>query len=163
MDPRRALDWEVEHWCNARAPIRLADLQGRVVFVLAFQMLCPGCVGTALPQARKLRSTFAPEDLAVIGLHTVFEHHEAQGSVAALEAFLHEYRIDFPVGLDADARPGRLPATMRRYAMQGTPTILLIDHRGNLRLNHFGHLEDLALGAVLGALIAEKNAGNAPD
>ena len=36
-------------------------------------MLCPACVSHGLPQAARLRETFAPEDLAVIGLHTVFE------------------------------------------------------------------------------------------
>jgi hypothetical protein len=85
----------------------------------------------------------------------VFEHHEAQGTRAALAAFLHEYRIGFPVGVDAESRPGSQPATMRIYEMQGTPTALLIDREGRLRLNHFGHLDDMRLGAVIGSLIAE--------
>ena len=83
-------------------------------------MLCPGCVSHGLPQAQRARDAFSPKDLAVVGLHTVFEHHEAQGSRAALAAFLHEYRIDFPVGIDAQDE--RLPQTMRAYQMQGTPT-----------------------------------------
>jgi hypothetical protein len=39
--------------------------------------------------------------------------------------------------------------------MQGTPTLLLIDARGRLREQHFGGVEDLALGAALGGLLAE--------
>lgn len=156
-----AIDLDVGQWLNTKAPITLSALRGKVVFIVVFQMLCQGCASTALPQARKVRSTFTAGDLAVIGLHSVFEHHEAQGPVVALQAFLQEYHIDFPVGIDADARPGRLPATMGRYGMQGTPTILLVDHRGRLALNHFGHLDDMALGAIIGSLIAEKNAGQA--
>lgn len=157
-----APDWDVERWFNSKQSPALADFRGRVLFVLAFQMLCPGCVQTALPQAKQLRATFTREDLGVVAIHTVFEHHAAQGTAAALEAFLHEYQIGFPVGIDAGARPGRLPSTMGRYGMQGTPTMLLVDHQGGLALNHFGHLDDMALGAVVGSLIAEKNAAAAP-
>jgi hypothetical protein len=154
-DQLLAPDWRVDHWFNTPAPLALADLRGKVVFVIAFQMLCPGCVSFGLPQALRAREAFPESELAVIGLHTVFEHHEAQGTRAALAAFLHEYRIGFPVGVDAESRPGSLPATMRIYEMQGTPTALLIDREGRLRLNHFGHLDDMRLGAVIGSLIAE--------
>src|SRR3546814_1516485 len=44
---------------------------------------------------------------------------------------------------------------MRAYVMQGTPTLLLIDRQGRLRLNHFGHLDDMRLGAAITTLIAE--------
>jgi DNA-binding transcriptional regulator of glucitol operon len=82
--------WQVSRWFNS-APLTLADLRGRVVVAHAFQMLCPGCAMQALPQMQRVRQTFPADSVAVIGLHTVFEHHEAQGPLA-LEAFLHEYR-----------------------------------------------------------------------
>ena len=47
-----------------------------------------------------------------------------------------------------------IPKTMAAYEMNGTPTLLVFDREGNLRLNHFGHIDDLALGAVLGELLA---------
>jgi len=150
-----APEWHVAHWFNTSRPLALADLRGKVVLVIAFQMLCPGCVSGGLPQALRARAAFPEDELAVVGLHTVFEHHEAQGSPAALAAFLHEYRIGFPVGIDADARPGALPATMLAYGMQGTPTTLLIDRGGQLRLNRFGHLDDIRLGAIIASLAAE--------
>ncbi len=151
-----ASDWHVEHWFNTGAPLALANLRGKVVFVIAFQMLCPGCVSVGLPQALRARASFPESELAVIGLHAVFEHHAAQGTRAALAAFLHEYRIGFPVGIDAQSRSGALPATMRTYEMQGTPTVLLIDRAGRLKLNHFGHLDDMRLGAAIASLIAER-------
>src|SRR3546814_10672833 len=85
---------------------------------------------------------------SVLGLHSVFEHREAQ-SPTSLEAFLHEYRIAFPVGVDAPGEPGGLPITMARYGMQGTPTLVLIDRKGHRRAQHFGHVPDLRLGAEL--------------
>jgi hypothetical protein len=139
--------WSIAEWLNTPAPLTLVSLRGRAVLAVAFQMLCPGCVSQGLPQAQRARALFSENDLAVVGLHTVFEHHQAQGSAAALKAFLHEYRIGFPVGIDAQDAAG--PVTMRAYGMRGTPTTLLYDRAGNLRLHQFGHLEDMALGASI--------------
>ena len=150
--------WQVSRWFNS-APLALADLRGRVVVVHAFQMLCPACAMQALPQMQRVQQLFPAERLTVIGLHTVFEHHEAQAP-PALEAFLHEYRYSFPVGVDQHTDGDPLPLTMRTYAMQGTPTLLLIDAQGRLREQHFGVLDDMALGVALGELLG--GAGQAP-
>ena len=137
------------------APFSLKALRGRVIFAVAFQMLCPGCVSHALPQAMRVRSVFDSREVVVLGLHAVFEHHIAQGGRAALEAFLHEYRITFPVAIDAPSPDGGVPLTMHAYAMQGTPTIILIDRAGKLRLQRFGHIDDLTLGASIQALLSD--------
>ena len=73
-----------------------------------------------------------------------------------LEAFLHEYRIKFPVGVDRPSGdPDGIPVTMRRYAMRGTPTTILIDAAGRLRRQVFGNHEDLVLGAEIATLLLE--------
>lgn len=144
---------EVSKWLNTETPISLDDLAGRVVVIEAFQMLCPGCVSHGLPQAQRIESTLAGE-VTVLGLHTVFEHHDAMGPVS-LEAFLHEYRIGFPVGIDAHDQPGGTPITMSRYQLRGTPSLILIDRAGRIRLNAFGHVDDLTVGATLARLIDE--------
>lgn len=141
-------------WFNSSTSVTLEGLRGKVVVVYAFQMLCPGCVSHALPQAQRVRETFSPEAVAVIGLHTVFEHHAAN-SAEALKAFLHEYRIDFPVGIDRPSADGPLPETMKAYAMRGTPTVLIIDRDGRLRHQHFGHPPDLQLGAEIMAAVGQ--------
>jgi hypothetical protein len=120
----------------------------------AFQMLCPACATHGLPQAKRTHQLFAPQDVAVIGLHTVFEHHEVM-TPAALQAFVQEYRYTFPIGIDTPAN-GSIPATMREYQLQGTPSTVLIDKQGRLRLSHFGVIDDLALGAAIGQLAAEE-------
>ena len=95
-----APEWQVEVWLNTQAPLASSQLRGRVVLLHAFQMLCPGCVSHhAVPQAERVHREYAEHGVSVIGLHTVFEHHAAMMPVA-LEAFLHEYRITHPVGVD---------------------------------------------------------------
>ena len=153
---RPAPPWQVARWFNAPDAITLESLRGRVVVLEAFQMLCPGCVSHGLPQVQRVRTTFPGDVVAVIGLHTVFEHHEAM-TPTALEAFLHEYRIDFPVGVD-EPGDGPIPRTMQAYAMQGTPTLALIDANGMLRGQHFGQVSDIALGARVATLLAEAEA-----
>lgn len=155
MLPLPAIPLQTTAWLNAPAPVTLESLRGKVVLLEAFQMLCPGCVSHALPQAKRARQLFAEEDLAVIGLHTVFEHHDVQGTARALEVFLHEYGIGFPVGIDAPSENGNIPKTMRAYGMQGTPTAILIDRRGNVRSHHYGHQDDMRLGADIMALLRE--------
>ncbi len=153
---RPAPEWEVETWLNSREPLSLASLKGKVVLAGAFQMLCPGCVSQMIPQLIQVHRLFPSTDLVVVGLHTVFEHHAAMGP-QALAAFLHEYRVPFPVAIDRASGTGDpLPRTMRRYGMRGTPTLLLIDRQGNLRGEFFGHVSDLQLGAEVASLIGER-------
>jgi peroxiredoxin len=148
--------WTTREWFGTDKAMQLPDLRGSVVVLHAFQMLCPGCVAHGLPQAQRVHRAFAGSDLAVIGLHTVFEHHAAMSPVS-LQAFLHEYRVGFPVGVDApgDDRRDPIPVTMRAYGMQGTPSLVLIDRHGDVRLHAFGAVEDLALGAAISTLLAQ--------
>ncbi|MBM3644293.1 MAG: redoxin domain-containing protein [Alphaproteobacteria bacterium] len=146
-----APELDVERWYNTTAPLSLAALRGRIVVVHAFQMLCPGCVSHAIPQARRLHALLKDSGIVVLGLHTVFEHHAAMTPVA-LEAFLHEYRIEFPVGIDRPSGDNGMPRTMATYGMRGTPTTLVIDTEGRLVRHSFGAEDDLALGLLLGTL-----------
>lgn len=149
-----APEWRVTEWFNAVEPISLASLRGRVVVLHAFQMLCPGCVSHGVPQAQRVNAQFSPDDVAVIGLHTVFEHHDAMGPVS-LAAFLHEYRVAFPVGIDEASADSPIPQTMTAYGMRGTPSLVLIDRHGRVRLHTFGRPDDMAVGAAVASLVAE--------
>lgn len=148
-------DWQVDQWFNTDSSLSLLQLRGRVVLLHAFQMLCPGCVSHALPQAERVHRDYAGQGVTVIGLHTVFEHHAAMLPVA-LAAFLHEYRITHPVGVDVAVRDGNpVPLSMRRYGLRGTPSLMLVDRSGRLRLHEFGRIDDLRLGLWLGRLLVE--------
>ena len=149
---------EIGEWINTPGPLSLTAMRGRVVMLHAFQMLCPGCVSHGLPQASKVDEMFSDNDVAVIGLHTVFEHHDVMGA-NALKAFMHEYRWRFPVGIDKRSS-GHIPLTMQAYSLQGTPSLVLIDRLGRVRLNHFGRIDDMALGALIGQLSAEPAVGD---
>lgn len=146
-------EWQVSTWLNTPEPIALESLRGRVVLLHAFQMLCPGCVAHGLLQTERVRKVFPESELAVVGLHTVFEHHAVM-TVDALRAFIHEYHWSFPIGVDQpDGRSG-LPRTMAHYGLRGTPSYVVLDRQGRVCMHHLGQIDDMVLGAQLGHLIA---------
>ena len=157
FDPEKPPELAVTQWLNTRDKITLAGLKDKVVVLVAFQMLCPGCTEHGLPQAKRLRERFNPDQVAVIGLHTVFEHHAVM-TPAALEVFMSEYKWPFPVGIDEADGDGP-PKTMAAYQMQGTPTLLIFDRAGRLRRHYFGRPDDIMLAAeIMGMAIEDKGA-----
>jgi hypothetical protein len=144
----------VQTWFNTDRPLLLAGLRGKVVVLCAFQVLCPASLAGGIPQAQRIYDTFAPSDVTVIGLHATFEHHDAFNP-ALLKAFIHEYRLRFPVALDQPNAASPIPHTMDRYKMRGTPSLVLIDRHGLVRKHAFGPVDDLRIGAEIGALTQE--------
>lgn len=154
MDPvKTAPSLVVDQWVNTDQPIDLGSLLGKVVVIEAFQMLCPGCVAHGIPQAHRIDKYFPETDVEVLGLHAVFEHHAAMTPVA-LAAFVSEYRVSFPVGIDRPTDTG-IPETMRAYELQGTPTLIVIDRQGRLRHRWFGAISDLAVGNEIARLVQD--------
>ena len=151
-----APELDVDGWVGTPTP--LASVRGHVVLIEAFQMLCAGCIYHGLPQAQRVQRLFP--DVVVVGLHTAFEHRAVTGR-DALEVFVSELGISFPVAIDRHDSD-TIPITMRRYALGGTPSTIVIDRSGRVRLSHLGTLDDLALGGVLGRLLAEATSHPGP-
>jgi hypothetical protein len=149
-----ATELTVSEWINADQPVRLQDLRGRVVCVSVFQMLCPASVSQAIPQAISIHQRFPAKEMAVLGLHSMFTH-AAAFTPAMVRAFVQAYQIPFPVGLDKAPEGPGLPRTMQAYGFKGTPSLLIIDRQGRVRLQYFGRAEDLQIGALLGQLLDE--------
>ena len=113
-------------------------------------MLCPGSLRHALPQVERIARAFSTDEVAVIGLHMVFENHKDM-TPSLLEPFLKSENITIPVLVDAPNGSG-IPKTMQAYSLQGTPTLLLFDRQGRLRRHYLGAVDDLRLGAEIMAL-----------
>lgn len=148
----------VSQWFNSEVSISLEKLRGKVVCIDVFQMLCPACVMQSMPQAVRMwqhfRASAMADDVAILGLHSVFEHHAVMGP-EALAVYLYEFRIPFAVGVDLPGASGPIPRTMQAYGMQGTPTMLLIDRAGRLRQHHFGVEREEEVLQRIGRLVDE--------
>ncbi|MGH1472627.1 MAG: peroxiredoxin family protein [Cellvibrionaceae bacterium] len=146
-------------WINSAKPLTLSELKGKVVVIHAFQMLCPGCVSHGIPQASSIYKTYSRDEVQVIGLHAVFEHHDVMTS-KALKAFVHEYRLSFPIAIDKPSDNNAIPCTMTSFQMKGTPTLIILDKNGYLRVNYFGRMNDMQVGSIIGGLLEEKSASS---
>ncbi|MEZ8303351.1 hypothetical protein AB6C61_05820 [Vibrio splendidus] len=132
----RPPELSVQTWLNTQSELSLQALHGKVVALFSFQMLCPGCVQHSLPQANRIHAFFDHEDVAVIGLHTVFEHHDAN-TEAVLSAFLYENRIVFPVGIDMPSTDGSpFPQTMNAYAPTDNLTLMVMGSYNEREMDH---------------------------
>ena len=151
----KAAEIEASAWINTAKPLSLAQMRGTVVVIHVFQMLCPGCVLHGIPQTQLIRQTFSEKQVKVLGLHSVFEHHSVM-NIDALRAFSAEYRITFPIAIDAPSTSGHIPKTMQRYGLQGTPTLILIDKLGRLRLQHYGKIADMQVAKLISELVGEQ-------
>ena len=94
--------------------------------------------------------------LQVIGLHSVFEHHEVM-TPAALKVFMSEFGITFPVAVDRPREGQRIPSTMKKYRLEGTPSTILVDKKGRTRQVQFGQVDDFVLGLLIGSLLSEED------
>ena len=135
----KAQQLQVQKWLNSPENYDFNVESPKIKMIHAFQMLCPGCVYHGIPQTVELFERLQGLPVEVVALHTVFEHHHVM-TVEALEVFIHEWRLPFPVGVDQPLIDERIPATMKAYQMQGTPTTLIIDQQGEMLLQHFGLL-----------------------
>jgi len=144
----------VTTWFNVTEPLTLLALRGNVVVLHAFQIACPGCIQLATPQAQRVHEIFAAAKVTVIGLHTVFENHGAM-TPDALAQFIAEHRLTFPIAVDTPDGQNGIPLTMRELALDGTPSLILLDRTGRIRMKRLGHIPDLELGAAIATLAAE--------
>jgi len=97
----------------------------------------------------------APEDVVILGIHTVFEGHYTQ-TPGRLHRYLRTNRITYPVGIDDYARPkDDTPITMARYRTRGTPTTTIIDRHGNIRFQQLGSFRREPVEQLIEKLLGE--------
>jgi hypothetical protein len=154
FNPENPPALQTAQFFNAPEAPTLEKLKGKVVVLVGFQMLCPGSLRHALPQAERLARTFSSDEVAVVGLHMVFENHKDM-TPSLLEPFLKSEGISIPILVDEVSGAG-VPKTMEAYGMQGTPTLLLFDRQGRLRRHYLGAVDDARLGAEIMALAMEE-------
>jgi thiol-disulfide isomerase/thioredoxin len=150
----RAKELNIEKWLNTAANFEVNLFDGTIKYIHFFQMLCPGCVYYGIPQTIEIFQKFESKKLKVMAVHSVFEHHEVMNE-DALNVFIHEWKLPFAVGIDRRKEGEWMPETMKAYQMQGTPTTIVIDGKGEIRLAHFGHIEQEQLEAFLNRLLNE--------
>jgi cytochrome c biogenesis protein CcmG, thiol:disulfide interchange protein DsbE len=108
--------------------IKLSDLRGKVVLVNFWATWCPPCKAE-MPDLEALYAEHgADRDFVVLAVNL-------QERPELVEAFAQQYRLSFPVLLDASGQ-----VTSHSYAVRSLPTTVVVDREGIVRDRWTGQL-----------------------
>lgn len=140
--PAPALD--AAHWIGTRPPT-LAQERGRPVLLFFWAHWCPDCKAD-VPILARLAKTYAPRGLVLIGptQHYGYVEGGEEASPAAETAYIEKIRREFYSALPQMPIP-LSEENFRLYGASTTPTLVLIDRKGIVRMYHPGAMayEDL--------------------
>ncbi len=132
-------------WLNS-APLRMADLRGKVVMVEFWTFGCYNCRNVE-PYVKEWHRQYGDQGFVVIGVHSPEFSHERE--VENVKRYLKEHEIRFPVPIDNDF------STWDRYGNHYWPAMYLIDKRGVIRYISIGEGRYSETERQIQALLAE--------
>lgn len=102
------------------AQVTLSELRGKAVVLNFWASWCTPC-RIEMPALQAASETMG-EGASIIGINTTY-----QDDVGALDGFLAEYGVSFPIALDTQG------SVSQRYAIGGMPTTYFIDPSGTIQ------------------------------
>jgi thiol-disulfide isomerase/thioredoxin len=152
LEGKPAPPLDVSEWIGVR-PAPLTELKGRVVLLFFWAHWCGDCKAQ-VPALARLASEFAGRGLVILG-PTQRYGYRARGQEAGPDEelrYIEEVRQKFYAQI-----PGMsVPVSSENFKVYGastTPTLVLIDRRGVVRLYHPGNLTYEELAAKVEAVI----------
>jgi thiol-disulfide isomerase/thioredoxin len=118
----------IGNWFNS-APLKMADLRGKVVLVDFWTYGCVNCVNT-LPHVTELYAKYKDRGLVVVGIHT--PEFPFERSASNVQAALKRHGILYPVAQDNDSQ------TWNAYRNQYWPAQYIVDQNGKIVFQHDG-------------------------
>ena len=116
-------------WLNVDAPLRLADLRGKVVIVEMWTFGCINCQNV-MPSLKEWHARYKDQGLVIIGNH--FPEFSYEADTENLKEAIVRFGIEYAVAQDNDG------ATWKAYKNHYWPALYLIDKQGHIRYVHIG-------------------------
>ncbi len=135
-------------WLNVDAPLRLADLHGKVVIVEMWTFDCINCQHV-IPSLKGWYSKYKDQGLVIIGNH--FPEFSYEADLNNLKDAVKNNGIEYPVAQDNNGD------TWNAYNNHYWPALYLIDKQGHIRYVHIGEGAYKTTEENIQALLAEKN------
>ncbi|WP_129631195.1 peroxiredoxin family protein [Candidatus Oscillochloris fontis] len=124
--------------------IRLSDTRGQVVVLNVWATWCGPC-RAEMPAIQQLHTTQAQQGLVILAVNST-----VQDDAAAVQGFVQELGLSFPILLDRDG------TVTHTYRVQALPTTFVIDRQGVIRkIFYGGPLNEATLRATLDPLLQE--------
>jgi len=130
-------------------PIKLADLNGKVVLVDFWTYSCINCIRT-LPYLEDWNAKYADKGLVIVGIHT--PEFEFEKNTENVKSALQRYGIKYPVLQD------NVYGTWNAYENSYWPRMYLVDAQGYIRYDKIGESDYDRTEKVIQFLLNERNA-----
>ena len=135
-------------WINTPNPLRLADLQGKVVIIEMWTFGCINC-RNVIPKLIDWHDKYSSEGLVIIGNH--FPEFDHESVFSNLEQAVKDLKIPYAVAED------NLGETWKAYETHYWPTLYLIDKHGHIRYTHIGEGKYQETEDAIVSLLDESN------
>ncbi|HUD98361.1 MAG TPA: TlpA disulfide reductase family protein [Bryobacteraceae bacterium] len=156
MESKPAPALEIGRWLGAK-PASLAELKGHPVLLFFWAHWCGDCKAEA-PILAHLMATYGPKGLVLVGPTQLYGYTAAGDASPEVEMrYVEEVRREFYSALGSMTIPVSAE-NFQRYGASTTPTLVLLDSGGTVRLYHPGAMTyDGLAGAVKRVLAARES------
>ncbi|MDI1262880.1 MAG: thioredoxin family protein [bacterium] len=131
------------NWFNS-APLKLADLRGKVVLVDFWTYGCVNCVNT-LPHVTALHEKYRDRGLVIVGIHT--PEFPFERSATNVQTALKRHGITYPVAQDNDSK------TWNAWRNRYWPAQYIVDQNGKIVFQHDGEGQYEEIDRTVGRLL----------
>ena len=147
LEGKPAPPLDVSHWLGA-LPLPLAALKGHPVLLFFWAHWCGDCKAEA-PILARLVETYGPKGLVLVGPTQLYGYTAAGDATPETETrYIDQVRRQFYAALGSMSAPVSTE-NFARYGCSTTPTLVLLDRAGIVRLYHPGAMSyDALAGSV---------------
>ena len=124
----QAPEIENKTWLNS-APLRLADLRGKVVMVEFWTFGCWNCRNIE-PYVKAWHEKYATDGLVVIAIHS--PEFQYEHDLTRVKEYIQDHELPYAVPIDNEFK------TWRQYQNRYWPTLYLIDKEGKIQYIKIG-------------------------
>jgi thiol-disulfide isomerase/thioredoxin len=148
MPPLREAEW------IGPKPVALTALRGKVLLLFFWAHWCADCKADA-PIIAKVAQEFRPNDLVVIAPTRLYGYtaQEDHAAPAVETPFVDKVYAQYYAAIPNSGVPLD-PGNFERFGVSTTPTIVLVDRAGIVRLYHPGAIDEQSLRAAIQPLLA---------
>ncbi len=131
---------------NTPAPVKLADLKGKVVLVHFWTYTCINCIHT-IPHLNDWYQKYSNRGLVIVGVQT--PEFSDEKNIANVKTAVNNFQIKYPVILDNNY------ANWKAYGNNYWPRDYLVDNQGYIRYSHIGEGDYDQTEQMIQSLLAE--------
>ena len=131
---------------NTPAPVKLADLKGKVVLVHFWTYTCINCIHT-IPHLNDWYQKYSNRGLVIVGVQT--PEFSDEKNIANVKTAVNNFQIKYPVILDNNY------ANWNAYGNNYWPRDYLVDNQGYIRYSHIGEGDYDQTEQMIQSLLAE--------